>query len=83
MLSCVTTHPPAVTATRTISSLLATLALLGGLLAGCGGLSQEEDDWCAAHLDEVKRAIPADRQRDYGYMDDTWKDACRRAFAQR
>ncbi len=68
---------------RAIPAWLATLVLVGGLLVGCGGLSQEEDDWCAAHLDEVKRAIPADRQRDYGYMDDTWKDACRRAFAQR
>lgn len=53
------------------------------LLAGCGGLSQEEDDWCGYNLDAVRRAIPEDRLRDYEYMDDTWKDACRRAFAQR
>lgn len=73
-----------VTPTRAIPSWLAILVLVGGLLAGCGGgLSREEDAWCGYHLDEVKRAIPADRQRDYGYMDDTWKDACRRAFAQR
>lgn len=53
------------------------------LLAGCGGLSQEEDAWCGYNLDAVKRVIPADKLRDYEYMDETWKDACRRAFAQR
>lgn len=53
------------------------------LLAGCGGLSQEEDDWCGLNLDAVKRAIPEDKLRDYEYMDETWKEACRRAFAQR
>ena len=68
---------------RSIRAWLMPLVLLGGIVAGCGGLSQEQDDWCGAHLDEVKRAIPADRQRDYEYMDETWKDACRRAFAQR
>lgn len=65
--------------------VLAILALAASLLvAGCGdGLSREEDDWCGSHLDAVKRAIPADKLRDYGYMDATWKDACRRAFANR
>ena len=53
------------------------------LIAGGCGLSDEEDDWCAGHLEDVKRAIPEDRLRDYVYMDDTWKDACRRAYAQR
>jgi hypothetical protein len=54
------------------------------LLAGCGGgLSQAEDDWCGANLDAVKRAIPEERLGDYEYMDEAWKDACRRAFAAR
>ena len=53
-------------------------------LAGCGGgLSREEDAWCGANLDAVKRAIPEERLRDYGYMDETWKQACREAFARR
>lgn len=60
------------------------LALAGLLLlAACGGLSQEEDDWCGLNLDAVKRAIPEERLRDYEYMDETWKEACRRAFARR
>jgi len=53
------------------------------LLVGCGGLSQEEDDWCGANLHAVKRAIPEEQLRDYEYMDETWKEACRRAFAAR
>ena len=59
--------------------LLATALMLGG----CGGLSQEEDDWCGANLDAVKRAIPEERLGDYEYMDETWKEACRRAFGGR
>jgi hypothetical protein len=65
------------------SSRLTSSLVLAVVLAGCGGLSGEEDAWCGANLDAVKRAIPADRQGDYEYMDDTWKDACRRAFEQR
>jgi hypothetical protein len=58
------------------------VAALG--VTGCGdGLSREEDDWCGTHIDAVKRAIPDDKLGEYSYMDDTWKDACRRAFAQR
>jgi hypothetical protein len=60
-------------------TLVATL-----VVSGCGGgLSREEDDWCGTHLDDVKRVIPDDQLGEYGYMDDIWKDACRRAFAQR
>jgi hypothetical protein len=54
------------------------------LVTGCGGgLSREEDAWCGANLDAVKRAIPEERLRDYEYMDETWKQACRDAFAGR
>lgn len=63
---------------------LVAVALLCGMFAACsGGLSEEEDAWCGYHLEEVKRAIPADLQDEYEYMDETWKDACRRAFAAR
>jgi len=67
------------------SAASATFVLLvASLLAGCGGgLSQEEDDWCGANLDAVKRAIPEERLGDYEYMDETWKEACQRAFARR
>jgi hypothetical protein len=54
------------------------------LLAACGGgLSDAEDDWCAGHLLEVRAEIPRDRLDEYEYRDDTWKDACRRAYAER
>jgi hypothetical protein len=53
------------------------------LVVGCGGLTQEEDDWCGGNLEAVKRAIPEERLGDYEYMDETWKEACRRAFATR
>jgi hypothetical protein len=53
------------------------------LVSGCGGLSNEDDDWCSAHQPEVRAEIPRDRLDEYEYRDDTWKDACRRAFADR
>ncbi len=59
------------------------LFVVASLVTGCGGLSQEEDDWCGANLDAVKRAIPEERIADYEYMDETWKEACRQAFARR
>lgn len=69
---------------RSPASRLSLLALgLALLISGCGGLSQEQDDWCGANLDAVKRAIPEDRLSDYEYMDETWKEACRQAFARR
>lgn len=78
----VPTDAAAVMADRRPWAIIA--VLVGALLvAGCDALSQEEDDWCGRHLDDVKRAIPADQLRDYEYMDATWKDACRRAFARR
>ena len=53
-------------------------------IAACGGgLSAEEDDWCSTHLAEVAAAVPPDRQDDVEYRDDTWKDACRRAYQAR
>jgi hypothetical protein len=67
------------------SQLIVGLALAITLLVGgCGGgLSREEDEWCGANLDAVKRAISEERLRDYEYMDETWKQACRDAFARR
>lgn len=63
--------------------MAALLLIVASSVAACGGLSREEDDWCGANLDAVKRAIPEERLRDYEYMDETWKEACRQAFARR
>ena len=67
---------------RSMRLVLACAGIL--LIAGCGGgLSDAEDDWCSEHLPEVRAEIPRDQLDEYEYRDDTWKDACRRAFAER